>query len=93
MNVSQLVQYVNATFPTLPNANPQWFTNEFRNIASAFRSVEGIMSSGGLGVTVVAATPTTTNLPVGCAGVFKVTGGAVYLAYNDAGTIKKVALT
>lgn len=39
--------------------------------------------------------PTTTNLPSDTDwGVFKDTsGGGVYLAYNDAGTIKKVALT
>lgn len=93
MNISQLAQYTPSDYPTLPNANAQWFTAEFRKIALAFRTIEGIMQSGGLGVTVVSGTPTTANLPTSATGVFKVTGGAVYLAYNDAGTIKKVALT
>jgi hypothetical protein len=94
MNIQQLVNYVTTAYPTLPNANtPVYFTKEFRAIASAINSIEQVMKDGSTGVTVVASTPTTANLPASTAGVFKVTGGAVYLAYNDAGTIKKVALT
>jgi hypothetical protein len=38
--------------------------------------------------------PTTSNLSAGFAGVFKdTTGGGVYLAYNDNGVIKSVALS
>lgn len=41
----------------------------------------------------ISGTPTTSNLAAGMWGVFKDTsGGGVYVAYNDAGTIKKVAL-
>jgi hypothetical protein len=94
MNIQQLVAYVNSSYPTLPNTNlPVFFSKEFRSIATALNSVEAVLQSGALGVSVVAATPTTANLPASAAGLFKVTGGAVYLAYNDAGTIKKVALT
>lgn len=48
----------------------------------------------GFGTFQIAGLPTTTNLPARTWGVFKDTsGGGVYVAYNDNGTIKKVALT
>ena len=91
--IADLINYAQGDYPQLPNADAQWFTKEFRKLKLAINSIETVMAAGGIGVTVVASTPTTSNLPAGAAGVFKVTGGAVYLAYNDAGTIKKVALT
>jgi hypothetical protein len=91
--IDDLANYNPADYPQLPNAEAQFFTKEFRKLRNAINSIEAVMKAGGLGVTVVASTPTGSNLPVGATGVFKVTaGGAVYLAYNDAGTIKKVAL-
>ncbi len=50
---------------------------------------------GGFGSITKAGLPSTTELPLpNTAAVFKDTsGGGVYLAYNDAGVIKKVALT
>lgn len=48
---------------------------------------------GYFGVTAKSGLPASTDLSAGMQGVFKDTsGGGVYLAYNDAGTIKKVAL-
>ncbi len=50
--------------------------------------------SGKKGALTKAGLPATTDIPVGTYDVMKDTsGGGVYLAYNDAGTIKKVALT
>lgn len=47
-----LVGYVPSSYPTLPNAEAQYFTNEFRNIATAIRSIEangvGISSLAGI---------------------------------------------
>lgn len=91
--IESLVNYNNSPYPQLPNADAQFWNNELRKIRSAINSIEVLLKAGGLGVTVIAATPTTANLPASASGLFKVTGGAVYLAYNDAGTIKKVALT
>lgn len=91
--ISSLISFVTAHYPTIDNAIPQFFNAQFRAISKAITSCQDVTKAGQLGVTVVSATPTTSNLAAGQSGVFKVTGGAVYLAYNDAGVIKKVALT
>lgn len=54
-----------------------------------------IVFNGDLSALKIAGLPTTANLPNDQTyGVFKDTsGGGVYVAYNDSGTIKKVALT
>lgn len=93
-DVSKLVGYQRGDYPTLPNADAQWFTTEFTKLYKAINSIEVLLKAGGLGVTKKAGLPTTADLSAGASGVFKDTsGGGVYLAYNDAGTIKKVALT
>ena len=47
-----------------------------------------------MGVTPNTGVPTTSDLPPGGAGLFKDTsGGGVYFAYNDNGTIKKATLS
>lgn len=64
-------------------------------IATTGRLVDIVGGLQIVGRTATAADPTTTELPADkCVGIHKNTNsGAVFLAYNDAGTIKKVALT
>jgi hypothetical protein len=93
-NVTKLSTYNPASYPTLDGGQSTYFTTEFRKIAQALSSVSDLLQAAAFGVTKKAGLPTTTDLPKGTSGVFKDTsGGGVYLAYNDAGTIKKVALT
>lgn len=92
--IKNLANYSPSDYPTLPNADAQWFTREFSKIRTAINSIENILKAGGSGVTTKSGIPATADLPEGGSGLFKDTsGGGVYLAYNDAGTIKKVALT
>lgn len=89
LSVNSLLRYVQSNYPTLP-VNAAWFNTEFGKLKKSITSIISVMQAGCLGVT--AGTPTTANLPEGTAGLFD-TGTAVYLAYNQSGTIKKVALT
>lgn len=92
-SVKSLIGYVQANYPSLP-VNATWFNTEFGKIKKAIVSIEALLNAGGMGVTAKAGLPLVADLPAGASGVFKDTsGGGVYLAYNDAGTIKKVALT
>lgn len=92
--ISDLVNYTQSDFPQLNADQQRWFSNEFRKIRNAINSIETIMRAGSIGVTPKAGLPATADLSAGEAGLFKDTsGGGVYLAYNDGGTIKKVALT
>lgn len=93
-NIKKLVPYKPSDYPTLTQGDAKYFTAEFRRINQAIASLGDIAQAGMLGVTRKAGLPATTDLPAGASGVFKdTTGGGVYLAYNDAGVIKKVALT
>lgn len=92
--VDKLVPYTPNNYPTLPGGEATYFTKELRKISQAIKTIEQLAQAGQLGVTSKAGLPATSDLPAGTAGVFKDTsGGGVYLAYNDAGVIKKVALT
>ena len=92
--ISSLVGYAKAQFPVI-NANmPVFFTSEFQKIQTALNTTQQVQNAGQMGVTPNTGLPTTANLPVGGAGLFKDTsGGGVYLAYNDNGTIKKATLS
>jgi hypothetical protein len=92
--IDNITTFTPATYPTIDGGESTYFTNQFRKIAQAFVSLRQILDAASLGVTKKAGVPTTASIPVGTSMVFKdTTGGGVYLAYNDAGTIKKVALT
>ena len=76
--------------------------NDSGNYLNLGGVITGNMSTGPMTISVPwifeaiqkAGLPTTSDITAGQAAVFKDTsGGGVYLAYNDAGTIKKVALT
>jgi hypothetical protein len=93
MNVNKLVTYVPAVYPVIEAGQEPYLTREFTRISNALSSASNSIRSAQFGVTKKVGLPTTTDLPAGTSGVFKDTsGGGVYLAYNDAGTIKKVAL-
>jgi hypothetical protein len=93
-NVTKLVPFKALDYPTLPNSDSAFFTRQFRHIENAIMSIENMMKAAMFGVTTKAGLPATADLPSGTSGIFKDTsGGGVYLAYNDGGTIKKVALT
>ena len=76
------------------------FESAVSGINSGVGNVAGILdpscsSDGFVGVVMAAGLPTTTQFPnQNTGGLYKDTsGGGVYMVYNDAGTIKKVALT
>jgi hypothetical protein len=93
-NITKLSTYRPAGYPIMDGGQEPYLTTEFRRIGQALASVTDMIQAAAFGVTKKAGLPTTTDLPPGTSGVFKDTsGGGVYLAYNDAGTIKKVALT
>lgn len=93
LSIDSLISYVQSNYPTLP-INAQWFNNEFGKLKKSITSIVAVMRTGSMGITPISGLPTTSNLPAETAGLFKDTsGGGVYLAYNDAGTIKKVQLS
>lgn len=93
VSINNLIKYVQSNYPTLP-VNATWFNTEFGKIKTTINSIVSVMQAGSQGVTEIVGLPTTADLPKDAAGLFKDTsGGGVYLAYNDAGTIKKVQLT
>lgn len=93
INVTKLLPYKAGDYPTLPNGNATFFTTQLRNIANAIKSAQDMLKAAALGATEISGVPTTSVVAEGTSGLFKDTsGGGVYLAYNDAGTIKKVQL-
>ena len=94
MDVSNLVNYANRSYPNIPGAEQPWFEQEFQAIRNAVNSIETILKLGSIGVTVKSGLPVAGDLAKGTCKLFKdSSGGGVYLAYNDAGTLKKVQLT
>jgi len=92
--VQSLINYLASSYPTIAEGLNVFWTKELQKIKTSINAANNVIRSGQLGVTPNSGVPTTSDLPVGGAGVFKDTsGGGVYLAYNDNGTIKKVALT
>jgi hypothetical protein len=76
------------------------FSSSIQNDGSAFPGTGNICDpsstyNGFFGVITGSGTPTTSQFTqAGTGGLYKdTTGGSVYIVYNDAGTIKKVALT
>lgn len=94
-SVKKLVAYRPKDFPKLSGANQdQYFTTELRNIRNAINSIHDVLNAASQGVVQKSGLPTNADLLEGTSGLFKDTsGGGVYLAYNDGGTVKKVALT
>jgi len=92
-NVTKLTPYNPAAYPTVDGGQPTYLTTEFRKIGQAVSSLAVTLKAAQFGVTKKAGLPAVADLPSGTSGVFKDTsGGGVYLAYNDAGIIKKIAL-
>ena len=92
--ISSLTGYAKGQFPVISQNLNVFLNNEFQKIQTSMRSTQQIQSAGQMGVTPNTGVPTTSDLPPGGAGLFKDTsGGGVYFAYNDNGTIKKATLS
>jgi hypothetical protein len=94
LNVTKIITYIPSPYPTLPDGVEMYTSREFSRVAQATSSVASMLKAAAFGVTKKSGVPVVADLPAGTSGIFKDTsGGGVYLAYNDDGTIKKVALT
>lgn len=88
--------YKAKSYPVVQGGVPVYTTGELRQIEQSVGLIIEVMKTLEARKTPVTLTaaPTTSDLSAGRWNLFKnSTSGAVVIAYNDAGTIKSVALT